>query len=169
MRGTRILQILGDTDADRGNAEALELHALLSSIGAEVRTLALAPGRSGGLETTVPVIAPSRHSFAARSGCMTESRWADLLVLSGRRALVLATMPRRNGPTVIARLDPSGEDLEISAKRIPAMVARRAGLVVVPAHTDPGGITAHWDLDPARVRRASDAAEWSAVVAECLG
>lgn len=96
----RVLQLIGTTDADPSQLAAVALHRTLVSLGLEVRTLALAPGRKGGLEQDVPAMAPSRRSFAARGMVAGESRWADVVVLHAPRALTMATAPSRRGPTV---------------------------------------------------------------------
>jgi hypothetical protein len=96
----RVLQLIGSTDADPPQLAAVALHRSLVSLGLEVRTLALAPGRAGGLEQDVPAMAPSRRSFAARGMVAGESRWADVVVLHAPRAVTMATAPPRRGPTV---------------------------------------------------------------------
>jgi hypothetical protein len=108
----RVLQLIGDTDADLPQLAAVALHRALASSGLEVRTLALAPGRAGGLEQDVPAMAPSRRSFAARGMVTGESRWSDVVVLHAPRALTSATAPSRRGgsvPVVVAHWQvPSG-------------------------------------------------------------
>lgn len=103
MRPVRVLQFIGDTDVEPAHVAALALHRALSSHAVEVRTLALAPGRHGGLEQDVPAVAPSRRSLAARGQVRAESRWADVVVLHGTRALTMATTPARStaGPAVV--------------------------------------------------------------------
>lgn len=130
----RVLQFIGDTDVEPAHVAALALHRALSAHGVEVRTLALAPGRHGGLEQDVPAVAPSRRSLAARGQVRAESRWADVVVLHGTRALTMATTPARSttGPAVvIAHWDPaatSGSTSGSTAGEQPP--ARRAELAV---------------------------------------
>ena len=50
---------------------------------AEVRTLALAPGRDAGLGAQVPSMAPSVKSLSAHTQFRREQRWADVVVLHG--------------------------------------------------------------------------------------
>ena len=134
-----MLQFIGDTDVEPAHVAALALHRLLSSRGIEVRTLALAPGRRGGLEQDVPSIAPSRRSLAARGQVRTESRWADVVVLHGTRALTMATTPPRatiDPAVVIAHwdLDPStrpGAGPEVAVGRSEVAVTDAARSVVV--------------------------------------
>jgi hypothetical protein len=99
----RVLQFIGDTDVEPAHVAALALHRALTNHGVEVRTLALAPGRHGGLEQDVPAVAPSRRSLAARGQVRAEARWADVVVLHGVRALTMATTPSRStaGPAVV--------------------------------------------------------------------
>ena len=87
--------MVGDTDSSVANLAALDLHHRLAAAGREVRTLALAPGRTGGLERDVPSLAPARRSLAAAGQVKLESRWADLVVLHGERSLTFATLPGR--------------------------------------------------------------------------
>lgn len=104
----RVLQILGDTDLIPPHEAALILHECFSESGLQVRTLALAPGRRGGLEVDVPTLSPARRSFAARSQFVTESRWSDVVVLHGDRSLTAAVRPvcRSERPFVIALWEP---------------------------------------------------------------
>ncbi len=77
------------------NLAALDLHHRLAAVGREVRTLALAPGRTGGLERVVPAVAPARRSLAAAGQVRLESRWSDVVVLHGVRSFTFATLPGR--------------------------------------------------------------------------
>lgn len=91
----------------------MALHRVLATRGLEVRTLALAPGAHGGLEQDVPAIAPGRRSFAARSAVRTESKWADVVILHGLRALTSATLWSRSASSpalVVALWQSPGED-----------------------------------------------------------
>lgn len=83
MTSLRVLQVLPDTDATDANLAAVELHAVLTGAGVEVRTLALGPGARGELARSVPVIAPSRRSLAAHTQLRAEQRWADVALLRG--------------------------------------------------------------------------------------
>lgn len=94
-RPTRVLQFIGDTDVVAPHLAAMALHRALAVRGLEVRTLALAPGAHGGLEQDVPAIAPGRRSFAARGAARIESKWADVVVVHGSRALTIATLRPR--------------------------------------------------------------------------
>jgi hypothetical protein len=104
-RPLRVLQLIGDTDVTVEHVAAVALHRDLHGHGVEVRTLALAPGRTGGLEHDVPAVAPGRRSFAARGQVAKESRWADVVVLHAPLALTWATTPSpfgRRMPVVVA-------------------------------------------------------------------
>lgn len=162
-RPLRVLQLIGDTDVVVSHLAALALHRELARAGLEVRTLALAPGRHGGLEQDVPSIAPGRRSFAARGQMFHESRWADVVVLHAPRALTPATVPSRRGervPVVVAyweapidrvaatwsaegRLARTAEVLVASSESVATAVRHRNGSAatvrVVPADLgDPG-------------------------------
>ncbi|MFZ4433123.1 MAG: hypothetical protein ACOYOQ_08005 [Microthrixaceae bacterium] len=56
-----------------------------------MRTLALAPGRRGGLDADVPVLAPSRRSWALRSQLAEEQRWAEVVLLVGAAARLVGS------------------------------------------------------------------------------
>ena len=75
--------MLGDTDRTPLSLHALELHTVLSAHGAQVRTMALAPGQLGGLDGTVPVLGPTPSSLASRLQLGREQRWADSVVCFG--------------------------------------------------------------------------------------
>lgn len=95
MCGVHLLIVLADTDAVDPSLSALDLHAGLAATGTEVRTVALGPGRRGGLDQLVPTLAPSPHSLASVLQLRRESAWADVVLAfgltaarSGRRARV---------------------------------------------------------------------------------
>lgn len=98
----RVLQLIGDTDADEGHRAALDLHRALVAHGLEVRTLALAPGRRGGLDGAIPVLAPSRRSWTIRRILDRECRWADVTLLQVPGALTRSTRRRSGRPPVVA-------------------------------------------------------------------
>lgn len=132
-RPPRVLQLIGDTDVTGEHVAALALHRALQGQGLQVRTLALAPGRTGGLESDVPAIAPARRSLAARGQVVKESRWADVVVLHAPRALTMATAPSRGGAPVIVALwqDPAGS--QGHATRVQRRIAAAAAAVVAPS------------------------------------
>lgn len=156
-RSLRALQLIGDTDASAAHLAAIALHRELVGCGLEVRTLALAPGRRGGLEMDVPAVAPNRRSIAARGQVLKESKWADVVVVHAPRALTIATLaPRRPAgpPVVVAFWDaPTGAPLskwsverrvvcdaaqvvvarEDLAAAVTVRHARSSGIEVVPA------------------------------------
>ncbi len=135
MEQIRVLQLLGDTDARPEHTAAVALHRALTGEGFAVRTLALGPGDHLGLEEAVPAIAPSRRSFAARGLVHQESRWADVVVLVGPRALTLATVPARSlgvGPPTIVATDRLS-DRSHTRRWSPALrTARLAVRIVAP-------------------------------------
>lgn len=94
----RVLQVLAGTDADDDALGALVLHDALAGLGVEVRTVALGPGRRGGLDTEVPVLAPSTRSPAARFQLRRERTWADVVVAVGAAA---GPALDRDGPPVV--------------------------------------------------------------------
>jgi hypothetical protein len=102
--GPRILQVLADTDASPVNRAAVDLHAALASAGAELRTIALAPGRTGELATVVPAVAPARRTVAALTALRSEATWADVLLFQGSRALPPGVDRLRSLPPMLLRL-----------------------------------------------------------------
>lgn len=177
-RSLRALQLIGDTDASTPHLAAVALHRELAARGLEVRTLALAPGRRGGLEMDVPAVAPNRRSIAARGQVPKESKWADVVVVHAPRALTIATVaPRRHEgpPAVVAFWDPpmgaplsrwsverrvvcDAAQVVVADAESAAVVAgrhgRRSGVEVVPADV--------YD----RERPQVDGAAWAAILSE---
>jgi hypothetical protein len=137
-----VLQLIGDTDVAMPQLAALALHRAMSSSGLEVRTLALCPGRRGGLEQDVPAVAPGRRSFAARGQVVHESRWADVVVLHAPRALTAATLPsRRSGPVpVVVAVWEAPPDRRASGWTAEARLVRGADRVVVPSPEVAGAV-----------------------------
>ncbi|MFZ4517668.1 MAG: hypothetical protein ACOYOP_04745 [Microthrixaceae bacterium] len=132
----RLLQVLATTDADDDALGALVLHDALAAAGAEVRTVALGPGRRGGLDAEVPVLAPSPRSAAARYQLRRERGWADVVVAVG--AATAAVLDRSEPPVVVV----PGAELDRWRVRPPASRLRRrldrAALMVVADPTDVG-------------------------------
>lgn len=132
----RVLQVLPATDADDDALGALVLHDALGALGVEVRTVALGPGRRGGLDADVPVLAPSPRSPAARFQLRRERSWADVVVAHGVACGVV--LERDHPPVVVV----PGAALERWRDRPPGTRLRRrlggAALVVVAAADDVG-------------------------------
>lgn len=104
MTTTRVLSLIPSTDSSVETDRVLRLHELLTNMGFEVRTLAVGPGNTtGGHESTVPAIAPSRHSLAARTQTFRESQWADAIMMSDATLLSVLryTMWRSKLPVVV--------------------------------------------------------------------
>ena len=188
----RVLQLIGDTDTIAEHRGAIELHRGLSAVGVEVRTLALAPGSTGGLEELVPAIAHARTSLAARTAVTQERRWADVVVLHGSRVLGPATLRRRREqpPTVIAasthiaggvaagRGRPGGEPagaeaaagdgvrgpLARGADALRRRVVTAASVLVVDAPDRVAGTARVWNRSAEEVLVAADPAEWAEVL-----
>lgn len=118
----RLLQVLGDTDDTDDARFALDLHARLADLGLEVRTLALGPGRRGGLESLVPVMSPSRRSLAAHTQLRREQRWADVVVLREGPAALVAGLARRGGPPTVLAL--AEDAVRWSNQPVPSRVRR---------------------------------------------
>lgn len=97
----RVLAVLDDTDRDDTGLVALELHAALSARGLEMRTVALGPGRSGGLDEVVPVLGPSPRSLASLLQLRREVRWADVAAGHGPASLAALRRVVRRGRTPI--------------------------------------------------------------------
>lgn len=137
MGGLRVLQVLGDTDDGDPGRVALDLHDALGPVGLEVRTVALGPGRVGGLDRMVPVLGPARRSLAAHTQLRREQRWADVVVLWGEGSAAVAALASVRGapPTVLALgEEPHRWQHRPVPGRVRHLLGRLAGLVV----TDPG-------------------------------
>lgn len=179
-RPLRVLQLIGDTDVTTEHLAALALHRELQRRSFEVRTLALAPGRVGGLDEDVPAVAPSRRSLAARGQVTGESRWADVVVLHGPGALGVATAPLRSAsavPTVVALWGTDAHDVPRSAAV--RRILRSAAAVVAVTDTVGAGLAgvigAEEDLvvvpadmsDPERPRPTAD--RWARLLTRVAG
>jgi hypothetical protein len=129
----RVLMVLADTDRTDANLSAIDLHGVLVGLGFEVRTIALGPGRTGGLASLVPVISPGPRSLAAHLELRREQAWADVVVAHGLAAARVAQRagPRRAVP-VVAVL---GDDL-FAADGIPPSARRVLGAAARVVATD---------------------------------
>ena len=99
----RVLFVLADTDRTDVAAEVLGLHRALVSQGVQMRTVALGPGRLGGLDNLVPVLSPATRSLGAITQLRREQRWADVVVCWGGTTAMVQRLggSRRRTPTVI--------------------------------------------------------------------
>lgn len=128
----RVLFVLADTDRSVASTAILELHGELVSLGVQMRTVALGPGRRGGLDSVVPVLSPATRSLAAVSQLRREQRWADVVVCWGVTTSVVQQFggSRRRRPTVIGCGSEGGD------QGILASFARR-GATAGPVRHDP--------------------------------
>lgn len=101
--------MLADTDDTESATEALALHRGLVALGVQMRTVALGPGRSGGLDSVVPVLAPAARSLAAVTQLRRERRWADVVVCWGTTVSMVQRIGGsvRDVPRVFAPVDGS--------------------------------------------------------------
>jgi glycosyltransferase involved in cell wall biosynthesis len=81
----RILQVVTDTDRRGAQVFATDLHAAFERAGRAVRTVALAPGTTGGLD--LPVLGRSRKGPATLRALRTELRGATVAVAHGSTTL----------------------------------------------------------------------------------
>jgi hypothetical protein len=128
----RALFVIADTDRSEHSTAILELHRRLARLGVQMRTVALGPGRRGGLDSMVPVLSPAARSLAAVTQLRREQRWADVVVCWGITTSVVQQLggSRRRAPTVI------GCGAEAEDQGILASIAYR-GAVRGPACYDP--------------------------------
>ena len=124
----RLLQLVADTDAGPVQERALALHRALVERGQEVRTLALAPGRSGQLASTLPVLAPGRRSLAALTAVRAEARWADVVIFHGLASTppgvgLLRSLPRA---VLLVEDEPPAQVLRTLSDHGGALVVRTA-------------------------------------------
>jgi hypothetical protein len=120
----RLLQLVADTDAGPTQSRALALHEALAARGQEVRTLAVAPGRSGELAAMLPVLAPGRRSFAALSAVRAEARWADVVLFHDTAALPPGVARLRSLPRVVVVSDGEPPERRLRALRGQVLVVR---------------------------------------------
>lgn len=107
----RVLFVLDDTDDTTRSAVVLGLHRELAATGVQMRTVALGPGRRGGLDRIVPVLAPASRSLSAVTQLRREQRWADVVVCWGSVASLIQRLGGSRGriPTVtVGNGDASG-------------------------------------------------------------
>lgn len=149
----RVLQIIGTTDADDVNCAAVDLHQGLSRRGAEVRTLALAPGRDAGLGAQVPSMAPSVKSLSAHTQFRREQRWADVVVLHGAAPAAAAGVAaiRNAAPTVLVLGDDAARWRDAPVPSRAMRVVSGAAAIVVCADAD-GDLGPRLGLDPSSVQ-----------------
>ncbi len=157
----RVLQLIGDTDPSATNLAAVALHRELADVDVEVRTLALAPGRRGGLDDAVPVMAPTRRSWTIRRVLDRESRWADVTLVHAPGALVRRTRRRAGRPPVVVVL-PTDHD-EPDSDPLPG---EGVDLLVVVAPVGSGTDTGGPGV--VRLTEPIDAATWRELLASCV-
>jgi glycosyltransferase involved in cell wall biosynthesis len=86
----RILQVITDTDRRGAQVFAGDLQAAFAKQGHVVVTVALAPGRVGGLD--VPVLGPSRRSVSTFRELRWRSRGFDVVVAHGSTTLPMCAI-----------------------------------------------------------------------------
>jgi glycosyltransferase involved in cell wall biosynthesis len=87
-----ILQVVTDTDRRGAQVFATDLHDALTRRGHHVRTVALAPGRTGGLD--LPVLGPSRRHPKTVAALRRETTRASVVAAHGSTTLPLCAMVR---------------------------------------------------------------------------
>jgi glycosyltransferase involved in cell wall biosynthesis len=87
-----VLQVVTDTDRRGAQVFASDLHEALVAQGHRVRTVALAPGRSGGLDW--PILGPTRKHPSTMRALYREARLASVLVAHGSTTLPLCAAVR---------------------------------------------------------------------------
>ncbi|MFI5048152.1 MAG: hypothetical protein ACHQIG_13885, partial [Acidimicrobiia bacterium] len=86
----RVLQVVTDTDRRGAQVFATDLHAALARQGRDVRTVALAPGKVGGL--VLPVLGERRRSVATLRALRHEVASAAVVVGHGSTTLPLGAI-----------------------------------------------------------------------------
>lgn len=160
MSRLRLLQIVGSTDPDPATVDALGLHTSIAEAGIEVRTLAMAPGRRGGLDSQLPVMAPSRRSFAARTAVLGEQRWADVVVFHGLQTLTLGAWPAKGSPPRLVHLTELPTGLGAVSLALARGVAQRADLVTTGGDATADAIDEVLGVPEQRQRRVESVDEW---------
>lgn len=99
----RVLFVLADTNRSVAGTAVIELHRALANLGVQMRTVALGPGRGGGLDNVIPVLSPASRSLSAVTQLRREQRWSDVVVCWGLTPLLVQKLggSRRRTPTVM--------------------------------------------------------------------
>lgn len=160
MSQLRLLQVVASTDPDPDTTAALDLHGSLVAAGIEVRTLAMAPGRRGGLDSHLPVMAPSRRSFAARSGVLGEERWADVVAFHGMATLTVGAWPARRSTVRLLHFAVSPSMPKGPTGRLARVIARRADLITTGADVDAPSVAAALAVSVDAQRRVRSVEDW---------
>jgi glycosyltransferase involved in cell wall biosynthesis len=87
-----ILQVITDTDRRGAQVFATDLHDALVRRGRHVRTVALAPGRTGGLD--VPVLGPSRRHPKTIAALRHEAVESSVVAAHGSTTLPMCALVR---------------------------------------------------------------------------
>ena len=86
----RVLQVVTDNDRRGAQVFACELQRALAEPGWQIETVALAPGRVGGLD--IPTLGRSRHSLGTIRALRRKSRHADVVVAHGSTTLPVTAL-----------------------------------------------------------------------------
>ena len=149
---TRVLQVVTDTDRRGAQVFASDLDAALARRGIDVRTVALAPGRVGGLD--LPVLGPSRRSLTTLRALRREIQGVDVVVGHGSTTLPLGAIVTfgTGTPFVYRQISdsrfwaPSGLRrlrVRLAMRRCDAIVALWSGAAVT--------LREHFGVDRARI------------------
>jgi len=86
----RVLQVTTDNDRRGAQIFAGDLHTGLADLGCDVETVALAPGRVGGLD--FPPLGSRRRSLRTITALRSRSRHADVVIAHGSTALPVTAL-----------------------------------------------------------------------------
>jgi hypothetical protein len=148
--------VLADTDRTDTGLAAVALHRALGRCGVDVRTVALGPGRLGGLDALLPVLGHSRGSMASRLQLRREQGWADVVLAHGAPAASVAVRAaQRGGPPVRAVGvvdDPAlamPGDLPVIVAERPEVSRRQRDAARARLGIEPGAAVLWWAAGPA--------------------
>jgi glycosyltransferase involved in cell wall biosynthesis len=88
----RILQVVTDTDRRGAQVFATDLHVALARRGRTVETVALAPGRVGGLD--LPTLGPTRRDPRTLAALVRAARRAGVVIAHGSTTLPMCALAR---------------------------------------------------------------------------
>jgi glycosyltransferase involved in cell wall biosynthesis len=153
MRDPRVVMVVTDTDRRGAQVFATDLHDALAGDGLPVRTVALAPGASGGLP--LPVLGPSRRSLSTLRHLRQEGRRHDVVVAHGSTTLPLSALATfaSGVPFVYRQISHSLFWASTPLKRMrTAWAMRRAARVVALWQGAADVLVGHFGVDPGRLR-----------------
>jgi glycosyltransferase involved in cell wall biosynthesis len=152
MTAPHVLQVISSTDRRGAEIFGVELGEALSRRGRAVRTVALARGRTGGLE--VPTLGPSRFAPRTLRALRRAAREAKLVVAHGSSTLaaVAVAVAGTGQPFVYRNIgDPAYWTASPTRRARAGLLLRRAAAVVAVAERAATEIAGRFGVSPDRI------------------